>query len=313
MKNLLLALLIGAFAVSAQTPKPKAAAAKPAAFDKAAFESYIRHLNVWPTTISMEIGDPKPSDLPGFYSVLVKASQGKASQEETFFVSKDFKKIIRGQAFDATQNPFKVDLDKLKTDGRPALGTAGAPVVLVEFTDFECPYCREEAKKLRDNLLKDFPKDVHFYFMDFPLEQMHPWAKAAAIAGQCIFKQNVDVFWEYHDWVFENQSTLTADNLTAQILKFSKDRKVDNIQLARCMEAKATEAEVDRTIAMGKSLEVSATPTIFINGRKISGAVEWADLKRIIDYEIEYQKTAKNAGEDCGCSVNLPMPPGIKR
>jgi hypothetical protein len=79
------------------------------------------------------------------------------------------------------------------------------------------------------------------------------------------------------------------------------------------MEAKATEAEVDRTIAMGKSLEVSATPTIFINGRKISGAVEWADLKRIIDYEIEYQKTAKNAGEDCGCSVNLPMPPGIKR
>jgi protein-disulfide isomerase len=299
----------------AQAPKgaaPAKAPVKAPVFDKAAFETYVRHLNVWPSTISMEIGTPKPSELPGFYSVVVKASQGKASQEETFYISKDYKKIVRGVVYDSTENPFKKDLDKLKTDGRPALGTPGAPVVLVEFTDFECPYCREEAKKLRENLLKDFPKEVHFYFMDFPLESLHPWAKAAAIAGQCIFKQNVDVFWEYHDWVFENQATLTADNLTTQILNFTKYRKVDNLQLGRCMETKATEAEVNKSIAEGQSLEVSSTPTIFVNGRKLPGSIDWPDLKRIIDYEIEYQKTAKNAGEDCGCEVKLPMPPGIK-
>jgi protein-disulfide isomerase len=311
MKNILLFLLISAVAV-AQPPKAKPPAAKPAGFDKAAFETYIRHLNVWPSMIGMEISDPKPSDLPGFYTVTVRASQGKAHQDEVFYVSKDYKKIIRGTVYDSGENPYKKDLDKLKTDLRPSLGTQGAPVVLVEFTDFECPYCREEAKKLRDNLLKDFPKEVHFYFMDFPLEQLHPWAKAAAMAGQCIFKQNADVFWDYHDWVFEHQAEITADNLTSKILEFTKDKKVDSIQLSRCMESKATEAEVSRTMAMGESLEVNATPTIFVNGRKVSGAVEWPDLKRIIEYEIEYQKTAKNAGEDCGCEVKLPMPPGMK-
>jgi protein-disulfide isomerase len=313
MKTILLLLVAGGMAANAQAPKAKAApAAKAPAFDKAAFETYVRHLNVWPTTIKMEIGDPKPGELPGFYSVLVKASQGKASQEETFYVSKDYKKIVRGLVYDSTENPFKKDLDKLKTAGRPALGTAGAPVVLVEFTDFECPYCREEAKKLRDNMLKDYPKEVHFYFMDFPLESLHPWAKAAAIAGQCIFKQNADVFWEYHDWIFENQASITADTLSAQVLNFTKYRKVDNLQLGRCMESKATEAEVDKSIAEGQSLDVTATPTIFVNGRKLPGSVDWPDLKRIIDYEIEYQKTAKNAGEDCGCEVKLPMPPGMK-
>jgi protein-disulfide isomerase len=312
MKTLLLFLLISTVA-AAQAPKAKPAAPKAPAFDKAAFETYIRHLNVWPTAISMEISDPKPSDLPGFYNVTVRASQGKAHQDEVFYVSKDYKKIVRGTVYDSTENPFKKDLDKLKTDGRPTMGTQGAPVVLVEFTDFECPYCREEAKKLRDNMLKDYPKDVHFYFMDFPLEQLHPWAKSAAMAGQCVFKQNADVFWDYHDWIFEHQAEITPENLNSKIMEFVKDKKIDGLQLSRCMETKATEAEVNRTMALGESLEVSATPSIFVNGRKLSGAVDWPDLKRIIDYEIEYQKTAKNAGEDCGCTVSLPMPPGMKR
>jgi protein-disulfide isomerase len=306
MKNILLFLLVSTLAAA---PPPKA---KSPVFDKAAFETYIRHLNVWPSAISMEIGDPKPSDLPGFLSVVVRASQGKAHQDETFYVSKDYKKIIRGSVYDATENPYKKDNDKLKTEGRPSRGTPGAPVVLVEFTDFECPYCREEAKKLRENMLKDFPKEVHFYFMDYPLEQLHPWAKAAAIAGQCIFKQNADVFWEYHDWIFEHQEQITPDNLTSQVMDFTKDKKIDALQLSRCLQTKATEAEVNRTMALGDSLGVSATPTIFVNGRKLSGAVDWPDLKRIIEYEIEYQKTAKNGGEDCGCEVKIPMPPGMK-
>ncbi len=311
MKKLLFVLLISTIA-AAQAPKTKAPVAKLAAFDKAAFETYLRHLNVWPAAISMEVSDPKPSDLPGFSTVTVRASQGKAHQDEVFYVSKDFKKILRGSVYDATENPFKKDLDRLKTELRPSLGTQGAPVVLVEFTDFECPYCREEAKKLRENMLRDFPKDVHFYFMDFPLEQLHPWAKPAAMAGQCVFRQSPEVFWQYHDWIFEHQTEITLENLSAKILEFAKDKKVDSLQLSRCIETKATENEVNRTIEMGNALEVSATPTLFVNGRKLSGAVDWPDLKRIIEYEIEYQKTAKNAGEDCGCSVTLPMPPGMK-
>ncbi len=314
MKNFLLLLMAGLALQAAPPPPAKAKAATPktTAFNKATFEAYIRHLYVWPPPIEIEVGDPKPSALPGFSEVRVKASQGKSSQEETFYVSKDGQKIIRGQYFDVKENPFKAENDKLKTEFRPSLGTAGAPVVIVEFTDFECPYCRDEAKKLRDNMLKDYPKDVRFYFMDFPLEQMHPWAKPAAIAGQCIFKQNADVFWQYHDWIFEHQTEMTTVNLTDKILGFAKDKQVDSLQLNRCMVSKATEAEVDKTIALGKSVDLTSTPTIFVNGRRMVGAVDWPDLKRVIDFEIQYQKTAKNAGEDCGCEVKLPMPPGMK-
>jgi protein-disulfide isomerase len=312
MKTIAFLLVLTGLAAG-QAPKAKVVAApKGAGFDKAAFETYVRHLNVWPTAISMSIGDPKPSELPGFYAVTVTASQGKSHGEEVFYVSKDYKKIVRGTVYDSAENPFKKNLDKIKTEGRPSLGTQGAPVVLVEFTDFECPYCREEAKRLRDNLLKDFPKEVHFYFMDFPLETLHPWAKSAAIAGQCIFKQNADVFWEYHDWIFEHQDEITTLNLNEKIMEFAKDKKVDGLQLSRCMANKTTEAEVVKTQEMGASLEVNSTPTIFVNGRKLAGAIDWPDLKRVIEYEIEYQKTAKNAGEDCGCEVKLPMVPGMK-
>jgi protein-disulfide isomerase len=306
-------LVLANLMMAAPPPAAKAPAApKVTAFNKATFEAYIRHMYVWSPPIEIAVGDPKPSSLPGFMEVKVTASQGKASHSESFFVSKDGQKIIRGTIFDVAQNPFKPQNDLLKTEFRPNLGTAGASVVLVEFTDFECPYCKDEAKKLRDNLLKDFPKDVRFYFMDFPLEQVHPWAKQAAMAGQCIFKQDPDVFWEYHDWVFEHQTEMSPDNLVPKILEFVHGKKVDSLQLSRCIETKASEAEVEKTMAQGKALEVGSTPTIFVNGRKLEGAIDWPDLKRIIEYEIQYQKTAKNAGEDCGCEVKLPMPPGMK-
>ncbi len=129
----------------------------------------------------------KPGPMPGFYEVEIRGSQGNASQEETFYISKDGQKIIRGNVFDIAQNPFKADLDKIKTEYQPSIGTPGAPVVLVEFSDFECPYCRQQAKMLREELLKAYPKEVRLYYLDFPLESLHPWAKSAAMIGPVHF------------------------------------------------------------------------------------------------------------------------------
>lgn len=308
-------VLAAATALLAQGPSKKPEPAKPQPepakpqIDKAKLEAWVRHLFVWPAQIQIEVADPKPGPMPGFYEVSVRGSQGNASQEETFYVSSDGQKIIRGNFFDLAQNPFKTDLDKIKTDYQPNFGTAGAPVVLVEFSDFECPYCREEAKILRENLAATYPKEVHFYYADYPLESLHPWAKDAAIAGRCIFHQNAGAFWDYHDWIFAGQDQISPDNLKDKILEFAKGKAgIDAPQLSKCMETRVTESEVERTKAEGRSLEVNSTPTLFVNGRRMVGSVPWADLKRVIDYEIEYQKTAKNAGEDCGCSISLPMP-----
>lgn len=309
-------LLAAAAALAAQTASKAPASKSPATkakadqpqIDKAKLEAYIRHLFVWPPPIQIDIADPKPGPMPGFYEVDIRGSQGEASQEETFYVSKDGQKIIRGSVYDLTQNPFKSDLDKIKTDFQPAFGTPGAPVVIVEFSDFECPFCREEAKVLRDNLVATYPKEVHFYYMNFPLESLHPWAKAAAMAGRCVFHQNASAFWDFHDWIFGHQDEITPDNLKPKVIEAMTGKGVDTAQLSSCIDSKSTEEEVEKTRDLGHSLDVNSTPTLFVNGRRMSGTVRWEDLKRVIDYEIDYQKTAKNAGEDCGCSVALPTP-----
>jgi protein-disulfide isomerase len=255
------------------------------------------------------LGNPKPSPLPGFDEVLVHATAGEASADETLYVSRDGQKIVRGTFFEIDKNPFKAQLDKLHTELQPSFGTPGAPVVIVLFSDFECPYCKEEAKSLRSNLVSTYPKEVRLYFKDLPLAQVHPWAMPAAIAGRCIFKQNPAAFWTYHDWIYEAQADITADNLKSKILEFVKGKEIDPMQLERCMDSKATQPEIDKSMAEAKALGVNATPTLFVNGRQLVGAqAAWANLRQVIDYEIEYQKTAKNAGEDCGCEVKLPSP-----
>jgi protein-disulfide isomerase len=303
MRRILLLLspcLVAAALFSAAGP------AKKTAFDKATMEAYVRHLFVWGPQIKVQVGEPKPSALPGFSEVRVHATAGNASQDFTFHVSKDGQKIVQGKIYDVARNPFQAELDKLKTESQPSIGTPGAPVVLVEFSDYQCGFCKEEAKMLRDNLLSAYPKQVRLYFKDYPLEQIHPWAKAGAIAGRCVFLQSPAAFWDYHDWIFEHQSEITPENLKAKVQEFAKGKEIDALQLGRCLDTRATEAEVNQSIAEASALNVNSTPTLFINGRRIVGRVDWPTLRNIIDYEIEYQKTAKNAGEDCACEVKLP-------
>jgi protein-disulfide isomerase len=298
----LAAALLLAAPVSAQTQKKSA-------LDKAVLEAYVRHLFVMKPEISVKVGDPKPSQVEGFVEVVVHASLGEASQDFPFLISKDGSKVLQATVYDINSNPFKSDLDKLKTEFQPSFGTPGATVVLVAFSDYECPHCKDEATMLRQNLLTAYPKQARLYFRDFPIESIHPWAKPAAIAGRCVFRQNPGSFWSYHDWIFAHQTDITAANFKDKAMEWVKGEKdIDVLQLGRCMDTKATEAEVDKNLAEGRALDVNATPTLFVNGRRIAQTIDWPNLRAIIDYEIEYQKTAKNAGEDCGCEVKLDAP-----
>jgi protein-disulfide isomerase len=284
-------------------------APKKSALDKAALEAYVRHLFVMDKRIAVSVSDPKPSEVPGFLDVTVKASMGAQSQDFAFMISKDGSKIVQGTVFDINSNPFKKDLDKLKTEFEPSMGTPGADVVLVEFSDFECPYCKEEATMLRQNLLSAYPKGVRLYFKTFPIESLHPWAKPAAIASKCVYRQQAPAFWDFHDWVFAHQAEINPENLKDKVLEWAKGQKdLDPLQLGQCMNTKATEAEVDKDLAEGRELQVDRTPTIFVNGRRINSTIDWPNLRSIIDYEFEYQKTAKNAGENCGCDLQLKLP-----
>lgn len=297
--------LLGAVLCLAQTP---AATAKKSAFDKPTLEAYLRHLNLWPAQVQVQVSDPVPSKVPGFKDVTVRASLGPQFIEGTYLVSNDGQKILRAEIYDIALNPFADENARIKNEFQPSLGTPGAPVVVTVFSDFQCAFCKEMGKSLHDNLVKAYPTNVRMYFRDFPLEQIHPWAKPASIAGRCVFRAQPAAFWDYHNWIFDKQAEITPENLKNKVLEWAATKQLDALQLTRCLDNKQTESEVDKNIAEGKLLNVNSTPTVFVNGRRIAGNVPWANLKAIIDYELDYQKTAKNAGEQACCSLELKTP-----
>ncbi len=288
--------------------KPKSA------LDKPTLEAYVRHLLAVIPEVQIKIDDPKPSPMANMLRIDVHFTYGTRSQDETFYVTKDGKNIVRGVVYDIAKNPFQEDLDKLKTDTAPLYGTASAPVSLVIFGDFECPVCKGQAQVIHENLLKTFPTQAKVYFKDFPLESIHPWARPAAIAGRCVYQQSQTAFWKYHDWMYEHQEEITPENMKTQVMEFAKTApELDGLQLGRCMDTKTTEAEVDASIAQGHSLGVDATPTVFINGRRLVGNYPWPNLEQIINDELSYQKTAATAGQDAQvdsscCEIKIPSP-----
>jgi protein-disulfide isomerase len=259
--------------------------------------------------ITVKIDDPKPAaDLPGFNQVFVHLSYNDAHLDQAYYVSSDGQRIFKGEVYDLNKSPFQANLDKIKTDNQPSFGAPeGAPVTLVVFGDFECPYCKEEATTLRQSLPSTFPGKVRVYFMDYPLESIHPWSRAAAIAGRCVLKQGESAFWKYHDWIYDKQSEITADNYNSKLMEWAGQSGVDSVQLGRCVESKATDAEVTRTQNMGNQVGVDgATPTLYLNGRKlVDQNAQWPTLQQIITLEIDHQAKIKEEAEKC-CVVEIP-------
>ena len=277
---LALAWLAAGSAMAQKKPK--------SALDKSALEAYLRHVELYRGTVTYKIDDPRPSkDLPGFSEVEVHLSFDGGTKDERYYVSKDGQILVNGDVYRINGNPFQTNLDRLSLSDLPSLGPGTAPVTIVVFGDLECPDCRMEAPILRHNVAETFASQVRLYFKDFPLGSIHPWARAAAIAGRCVYHQDAKAFWDFYDWIYENQQEIEPDNLNSKILAWAGQNGVDARRLGGCIETKASEPEVDRSLAEGRSLGVRGTPTLFINGRKIGG-LAWPDLELVIRKELEY-------------------------
>jgi len=288
-------------------------AAEPAAksaFDKTTFEDYVRHVMVFNPVVKVHVDDPKPSQIDGLKEVDLHVSYKENEEVLPFYVSNDgrhFINISQGGVYDINQNPFQEDLDKLNAAGAPSFGTPGAPLSLIVFSDFECPQCKLEGETLRKELLAAFPTQVRLYFKDFPLESLHPWAKAAAVTGRCVLQQGQDHFWSYHDWIFAHQTDIKTENFRPKVDEFVGSEKLDQIQFGHCMDNfAAARAEVDKEIAEGKALHIEGTPTIFVNGRRLMGNLPWENLKAIIAADLDYQATHVSTAPANSALTNSP-------
>ena len=172
----------------------------------------------------------------------------------------------------------------LNIEHQPSFGPADAAVTIVEFGDFECPSCRAEAPLLRELIPQLFPNKVRVVFKDYPLESIHPWARAASIAGRCIFRQDPAAFWKFYDWDYENQDGITVENLKSRVLGWAAQNRINASQLESCIDTKETDADVAQNISEGKAAGVRGTPTVFVNGLKSSNQLP--ALQQMIEKEL---------------------------
>lgn len=165
----------------------------------------------------------------------------------------------------------------------PLMGPAGAPVSIVEFSDFECPYCQRLKNMLELEVVPKAAGKVSIAFKNFPLP-MHPWAKPAAMMAACAGLQDSPSFWKVHDFLFDNQKTITADNLNQKVEDFvATSATLDKAQFKKCVDKDMALGIVTNDMALGQKNGVHATPTVFINGVKYEGVQSAAQLLEIIN------------------------------
>jgi protein-disulfide isomerase len=266
--------------LSAQTPK----------IDKPRLINYLRYAEGYSPQVQMTVDDPKPSPFAGISQVVVHLKMGQAEATRNYYLLPDGQTLLSGSVYDLQKSPFLAAQSQLKPDSAPAVGPENAPVQIYVFSDFECPYCRQEAKVLRQGIDNQYSKDVRIIFKNFPLVPIHPWARAGAIAGSCIAQQSNDAFWKFHDWIYEHQTEINPGNLTDKVNEFARTENLDTKKLATCTADPAVAAQVDQTVAFGRQLGVEQTPTLFVNGRMLGGAMKPEQLNLLIRMELEHKQ-----------------------
>ncbi len=199
-------------------------------------------------------------------------------QVRAFMAQQRFVEALEdGHDIEYLLDPYRLEVEEA---GGPARGAASAPVTIVEWSDFECPYCKRVLPTL-ERILEEYPDRVRLVFRHFPLHAIHPNAQAAAEAGVCA--QELGAFWELHDLMFEEQDALTADDLKDKAARTGLDAEA----FAACLEREGVADRVHADRRAGVEAGVNGTPALFVNGRPLAGAVAYEQLAEVVEDELE--------------------------
>jgi protein-disulfide isomerase len=276
-------------AVASAASKPAVNAASQSALQKN-IEAYLRHLYAFGPEVQLTISEPKPSMVPGLLETTVDLKSGEGTETAKFYISNDGKYMVRGEVSDLSKDPLAETRALIQMKDAPSLGDPQAPITLVEFSDFECPVCKNLHDALR-GLLPNYPQ-VRVVFKDFPIEQLHPWARTAALAGRCAYRQDPNAFWKMYDAIYDHQDIISASNAWAKMNDYAADAGLNPEVFKACLASPEAGEAVNASRANGQQLEVNSTPTVFINGRRIVGA-DAQLLERYIRYETAQTKAGK--------------------
>jgi protein-disulfide isomerase len=202
------------------------------------------------------------------------------------------KRFLVSSLWDLSVDPVEADtqtgaqlVQRADAQHAPARGPESAPATVVEFSDFQCSFCAAFAQTFQ-RYAKENPDKVRLIFRNFPLPE-HGWAMGAARAGICIAQQSSAAFWQFHDFVFARQQGLTEESLTSAIEGFVASVPDLNRDLyARCMATSYPQARLEQDLAEARSLDIHATPTLFINGRRYGGLRDDSAFKSAVDLAV---------------------------
>jgi len=265
-------------------------------------ERQVRSYYKMPPEIHVTVGVPSSStEFPNYDSVVVTVDSGEKKQDLTFLVSKDRSSMMRLTKFDLSKDPFAETMSKIDVNGRPTRGAKASKVVLVNFDDFECPFCSRMHQTLFPEILKEYGDRVTFIYKDYPMLEIHPWAMHAAVDANCLAAQNSDAYWDFADYIHANQREVNNEKTPAARLEAvdkltllqGQKHNLDVVKLQSCIKAQ-DESAVKASLKDGDAVGVDATPELFVNGEKIDGAVPISQVRAALDRALK--------------DANLPVP-----
>jgi protein-disulfide isomerase len=217
--------------------------------------------------LTWKIASIKPAADTGLAEVNVVLASEQGQQLSRFYVTEDGQHALAGELIPFGAKPFE-PIRKTLAKGvtGPERGPKTAPVTIVEFGDLQCPACKK-AQPTIEALVAAEPT-ARFVFQNFPLE-MHNWAAKGAAYADCVGRASNDAFWKFVSKTYDTQTDITAANADEKLTALADAAGVKGVDIAACAAKPDTKARVDASIELGKQVEVTGTPTLFINGRRV--------------------------------------------
>jgi protein-disulfide isomerase len=281
LRRATLVLLIVCLGCSAQSTSPEVARR---------IEQQVRMFYTIPARVKVVLGPIKPSEFPNYDALTITFDGGEKKQTYDFLLAKDGKTLLRMTKLDLSKDPYAEVMKKIDVSGRPTRGNSKAKVVAVNYDDFECPFCSRMHQTLFPDLLKEYGDRVEFIYKDFPLAEIHPWATHAAVNANCLAAQNQDAYWDFADYIHANQKEVNSDKshdgqlaaLDRMALDQGQKHNLDGTKLQACIKAQQDD-NVKASVHEGEALGVEATPTMFVNGEQVDGALSLGELRAVLD------------------------------
>ncbi len=246
-----------------------------------------------PPDVIVEVGPRRPSDFPTYDLVTITLAGKGHEQKVDFLLSQDGKTLAKVTKIDLTKDIYTDRMSKIDVSGRPVRGNPNAKVTIVNYDDLQCPFCSRMHATLMQEILPQYGDKIKIVYKDFPLS-MHPWAPHSANDANCLAVENGSAYWEFVDYAHANQKAISGSGQDLAKSKAELDRIALDVgkknganmdRLQACVKSqtdKALKASMDE----GESLGLNATPTLFINGQKLEGAVEPDEVKAILNQQL---------------------------